>query len=168
MVKGMGIELRQIYERLSKVSLAKHGRAHAWQMQRARREQNRLKTYLGRVIRDIERKVAAGPIQVGQEHLKLKRLLEIARCIYAQQRHDQGKVYSVHVPEVECIAKGKAHKPYEFGVKGGVVVSSKESFVVGMQALPNYVMKWRPGRPHAIEKKPRPIGALRLKMRASN
>ena len=137
MAQGMGIDLRQSYERLSKLALAKQGRyAHARQMQRARREQKRLKTYLGRVMRDIERKVAAGPIQEVQEHTRLTRLLEIARRIHTQQRHDTGKVYSMHAPEVECIAKGKAPKPYEFGVKVGVVVTSKESFVVGMQALP--------------------------------
>ncbi|MXS78088.1 hypothetical protein ABF87_08985 [Nitrosomonas sp. JL21] len=44
-------------------------------------------------------------------------------------------MYSVHAPEVECIAKGKAHKPYEFGVKVGVVSTSKENFVVGMKAF---------------------------------
>lgn len=137
MAKGMDIDLRQSYERLSRLALAKHGRyAHARQMQRARREQKRLKTYLGRVMRDIERKVAAGPIPGEQEHSRLTRLLEIARRIHTQQRHDKGKVYSVHAPEVECIAKGKAHKPYEFGVKVGVVSTSKESFVVGMKALP--------------------------------
>ena len=45
-------------------------------------------------------------------------------------------MYSVHAPEVECIAKGKAHKPYEFGVKVGVASTSKESFVIGMRAFP--------------------------------
>lgn len=137
MAQGMNIDLRQSYERLSRLALAKHGRyAHARQMQRARREQKRLKTYLGRVMRDIERKVAAGPIPGAEEHSRLTRLLEIARRIHTQQRHDKGKVYSVHAPEVECIAKGKAHKPYEFGVKVGVVSTSRESFVIGMQALP--------------------------------
>ena len=135
--QGMGIGLRQSYERLSKVALAKHGRyAHARQMQRAKREQKRLKTYLGRVIRDIERKMAVAPMQAEQDYPKLKRLLEIGLRIHTQQRHDKGKVYSVHAPEVECIAKGKAHKPYEFGVKVGVVSTSKESFVIGMQAFP--------------------------------
>lgn len=131
MAKRHGIGLRQSYERLSKLALARNGRyAHARQMKRAKREQKRLKTYLGRVIRDIERKLTdAVP-------LKMNRLLEIARRIHAQQRHDKGKVYSVHAPEVECIAKGKAHKPYEFGVKVGVVSTSKESFVVGMKSLP--------------------------------
>lgn len=105
-------------------------------MQRARREQKRLKTYLGRVIRDIERKLAAAPAQTEQDCSRLKRLLELGLRIHAQQRHDKGKVYSVHAPEVECIAKGKAHKPYEFGVKVGVVSTSRESFVIGMQAFP--------------------------------
>jgi IS5 family transposase len=134
MAKKMGIGLRQSYERVSKLALAKSGRyRHARQMQRARREQKRLRTYLGRVIRDIERKLES---QATTEHPKLDQLLEIAKRIHAQQRHDKGKVYSVHAPEVECIAKGKAQKPYEFGVKVGVVSTSKESFVVGMQSLP--------------------------------
>ena len=136
MAKKMGIDLRQSYERLSKRALMMNGRyAHARQMRRAKREQKRLRTYLGRVMRDIERKVEAGQTGVGQEH-RLHRLLEIAKRIHTQQRHDRGKVYSVHAPEVECIAKGKAHKPYEFGVKVGVVSTSKESFVVGMKSLP--------------------------------
>jgi IS5 family transposase len=63
-------------------------------------------------------------------------LLTIAERIHQQQRKDHGKVYSVQAPEVECIAKGKAHKRYEFAVKVSVVSTSKESFVIGMQALP--------------------------------
>ncbi|BCT69125.1 IS5 family transposase [Nitrosospira sp. NRS527] len=137
LAKQRGIDLRQSYERVSKRALMMNGRyAHARQMRRAKREQKRLRTCLGRVIRDIERKVVLQQTEAGQEHAELKRLLEIAKRIHAQQRHDKGKVYSVHAPEVECIAKGKAHKPYEFGVKVGVVSTSKESFVVGMQALP--------------------------------
>lgn len=129
--KRMGIPLRQSYERVSKLALAKNGRyAHARQMKRAKREQKRLRTFLGRVIRDIERKLPE------EQAAKMNKLLEIARRILTQQRHDKGKVYSMHAPEVECIAKGKAHKPYEFGIKVGIVSTSKESFVVGMQALP--------------------------------
>src|SRR5437899_2869850 len=36
----------------------------------------------------------------------------------------------------KCLAKGKAHKHYEFGVKMGIVTTSKDNFVLGMQALP--------------------------------
>jgi len=123
--------LRQSYERVSKLALAKNGRyAHARQLARAKREQRRLRTYLGRVIRDIERKLP-------EVHAaRMNKLLEVAKRILAQQRHDKNKVYSMHAPETECISKGKAHKKYEFGVKVGVVSTSRESFVVGMQALP--------------------------------
>ena len=55
--------------------------------------------------------------------------------IFRQQRHDTKKVYSVHAPEVECIAKGKAHKPYEFGCKVAVVTTSKSNWVVGIEAV---------------------------------
>lgn len=129
--KRAGISLRQSYERVSKLALARNGRyAHARQMNRAKKEQRRLRTYLGRVIRDIERKLP-------EEHAaKMNKLLEIARRILTQQRHDKDKVYSMHAPEVECIAKGKAYKPYEFGIKVGVVSTSKESFVIGMKSLP--------------------------------
>lgn len=131
MSKRLGISLRQSYERVSKLALAKNGRyAHARQMQRARKEQKRLRTYLGRVIRDIERKLS------DEGAVKMNRLLELARRIHTQQRHDKNKVYSMHAAEVECIAKGKAHKPYEFGVKVGVVSTSKDNFVVGMKSLP--------------------------------
>jgi len=127
----LGIPLRQSYERVSKLALAKNGRyAHARQMQRAKREQQRLRTYLGRVIRDIERKLP-------EEHqVTMASPLETAKRILTQQRKDHGKVYSMHAPEVECIAKGKAHKPYEFGIKVGIVSTSKENFVVGMKSLP--------------------------------
>ena len=33
--------------------------------------------------------------------------------LLSQQRQDKQKLYSVHAPEVECLAKGKAPKPYE-------------------------------------------------------
>ena len=126
-----GLPLRQSYRRVGKQALVMNGRyAHARQMKRAKAEQRKLRTFLGRVIRDVERKAgkAIAPALAG--------LLSVAKRIHAQKRHDKRKVYSVHAPEVECIAKGKAHKQYEFGVKVGVVSTSKESFVVGIHALP--------------------------------
>ncbi len=67
-------------------------------------------------------------------------MLRIASRIHSQPRKrsegDPPKLYSVHAPEVECIAKGKANKQYEFGVKVGIVSTSKESFVIGATSLP--------------------------------
>jgi transposase, IS5 family len=126
--QGAGINLRQTYVRLSQRALARQGRyAQARQMKRARRETKRLRQYLGRVIRDIRRKCP-------RPAPALKALLERSERILRQQRHDTRKLYSVHAPEVECIAKGKAHKPYEFGCKVAVVTTSKSNWVVGVEA----------------------------------
>jgi len=126
--KAAGIDLRQTYVRLGKQALARQGRyAQARQMKRARRETKRLRLFLGRVIRDIRRKCP-------RPAPALKLLLERAERILRQQRHDSPKLYSVHAPEVECIAKGKAHKPYEFGCKVAVLTTSKNNWVVGIEA----------------------------------
>jgi IS5 family transposase len=62
-------------------------------------------------------------------------LLALARRLHVQERHDKGKLYSVHAPEVECISKGKAHKRYEFGCKVALAVSSKGGWVLAARAL---------------------------------
>ena len=124
-----GIGLRQSYPRLGKRALVMQGRyAHARQMRRAQRETKKLKTYLGRVIRDLRRR---SPVPDPE----MANLLERAERIHRQRRQDTGKLYSMHAPEVECIAKGKAHKKYEFGCKVSVATTSKDNWIVGVQAL---------------------------------
>ena len=127
--RQIGLKLRQTYVRLSKKALARQSRyACAQQLKRARKETKRLRTYLGRVLRNIERFI--GPLKE-----KYAALLGLSRRIYEQQRHDKQKVYSVHAPEVECIGKGKAHKKYEFGCKVQIVTTSKAGWVVGIDAV---------------------------------
>ncbi len=58
----------------------------------------------------------------------------MANRLLAQQKEDKNKLYSLHAPEVECIAKGKVHKKYEFGCKVSVVTTAKEPWVVGIKA----------------------------------
>jgi transposase, IS5 family len=124
-----GVALRQSYVRVGKRLLAQQSRyAHAKQWRRARRCTRRLRTILGRVIRDIERKVPDPGEETGD-------LLGLARRLHVQERHDKGKLYSVHAPEVECISKGKAHKRYEFGCKVALAVSSKGGWVLAARAL---------------------------------
>jgi IS5 family transposase len=124
-----GLRLRQSYARLGKILLMQQSRyTHARQLKRARRAQRKLHTILGRVIRDIERKSQ----DKGQElEPELGVLLQRAKRIFEQKRHDKNKLYSVHAPEVECISKGKAHKRYEFGVKVSVATTSKGGWHVG-------------------------------------
>jgi IS5 family transposase len=138
LAKKCGVELRQSYTRVGKFALIQHQRyAHAKQFKRAKRALRKLKTYLGRVIRDIARKIDGDPgLEAAFAHL-----LSLARRVRAQERGQRGpKIYSLHAPEVECIGKGKAHKPYEFGVKVSVATPLKHSkggqFVVHAQALP--------------------------------
>src|SRR5258707_2039028 len=122
---GAGIELRQSYKRVGKRALQKQGRyAHARQLKRARKETRKLRTYLGRVIRDIQRKAAASGTELSG---RLPAYLERATRIHRQQRADKHKLYSLQAPEVECISKGKEHKKYEFGCKVSVVTTSKRS-----------------------------------------
>jgi IS5 family transposase len=92
---------------------------------------------LGRVIRDVSRKIATRPELAAVLALPLS----LARRVRYQRRRERGrKVYSLHAPEVECIGKGKAHKPYEFGVKVSVATPLHRcaggQFVAHVQALP--------------------------------
>jgi transposase, IS5 family len=121
LAKKLGVELRQSYTRVGKSALIMHQRhAHARQFKRANKALRKLKTYLGRVIRDIARKIDGDHgLEAGFAHL-----LSLSRRVREQERGQRGaKVYSLHAPEVECIAKGKAHKPYEFGVKVSVATT---------------------------------------------
>ena len=137
LAKRQRIELRQSYERIGKAAFVRSQRyAHARQINRAAAQTRKLRTYLGRIIRDIERKMHTDESTPS----RMTRLLQVASRIHTQPRKrsegDPPKLYSVHAPEVECIAKGKAHKQYEFGVKVGVVSTSKESFVLAAKSLP--------------------------------
>jgi transposase, IS5 family len=124
-----GVALRQSYVRVGKQLLARQSRyAHARQWGRARGCTRKLRTILGRVIRDVERKLPDPSERIGD-------LLALAKRLHHQKRHDKGKLYSVHAPEVECISKGKAHKRYEFGCKVVLAVSSKGGWVLAAQAL---------------------------------
>jgi len=144
-----GIKLRQSYKRVGKLTLIAHQRyAHARQFKRANRALRKLKTYLGRVIRDVARKLESQPLLKP----KFARLLALARRVLSQQRGERGrKVYSLHAPEAECIGKGKPHRPYEFGVKVSVATPLKRckggQFAIHAQALPG-----NPYDGHTLEK----------------
>ena len=131
LAKKLGISLRQSYLRVGKRALFMHQRyGAARQPGRGKRELKQLKTYLGRVYRDVERQVSS---VVSPE---LERLLAQVARLLAQHREDSHKLYSMHAPAVECIAKGKAHQKYEFGVKVSVATGTCSNFVVGMCSLP--------------------------------
>jgi transposase, IS5 family len=134
-----GIRLRQSYLRVAKKARREAARLiHSGRRRQAERQVRQLRTWLGRLFRDIGRKIAgdaetkaafAGPLGL------------IARLL-RQRREDRGrdKLYSLHAPEVECIGKGKAQARYEFGVKVSVATTNTVApggqFVLGARALP--------------------------------
>ena len=127
--KKNGITLRQSYVRVSKSELFRQSKyAHAGQYKRAAKATKKLKTYLGRIVRDLRRKCE-------NPQGRLLELLEMSERLLKQQKNSKNKLYSFHAPETQCIAKGKAHKKYEFGSKVGVVTTSKDNWVVGIQAF---------------------------------
>ncbi len=133
-----GVPLRQSYRRVGKLALIKQQRyAHAKQFKRANKCLRTLKTYLGRVMRDIRRKTQGNK---ALEAAFAQPLSQAHRLLFQKKRQEAPKIYSLHAPEVECIGKGKAHKPYEFGVKASLATTVTPSkggqFIVHAKALP--------------------------------
>ncbi len=113
--KEHGIKLRQNYNRVGPQYVLMASRyAHAKQFKRMKKMNNKLKSRLGRVKRDIER-------QLPNYSVDIQSLFEVAlkqaQKLIEQEQHSKNKLYSLHAPEVECISKGKAHKPYELSAR---------------------------------------------------
>lgn len=129
-----GVDLRQTYVRKSKHALFLANRyMAARQMRKGRAMIKKVRNYLGRVMRDIERAYAKTPTLQSAFEAELAK----AKKIFKQTLNpkEPGKIYSWHAPEVECIAKGKAHKRYEFGCKASFSSTNKGNFIVGAMAL---------------------------------
>lgn len=129
--KRHGLVLRQSYVRVGKQAAVKAGRyAHARQFKRMRRELRRLRTWVGRLIRDIRRKAKQPPPRLAEALAKAQR-------IRSQQPSDSHKLYSWHEPEVQCISKGKARQRYEFGQKVALVTTNRSNWIVAATLLKN-------------------------------
>ena len=137
--KRAGIQLKQTFAKEGKaLRWRAGGYAHAKQFRRMRKVVKRQRTILGIVMREVQRKLRALDFVPAQSKAlsDLSMWLERAERIRTQQRADKNKLYALHAPEVECIGKGKARKPYEFGVKSAVVVSHKDGLMLGARTFP--------------------------------
>jgi len=132
LAKGLGITLRQSYIYTGKKLLIKYSRYnHAKQFKRKAAALKKLKVRLGRVYREILRKVEEEKIGLS---LDAKTLLEQCKRLLAQKRTSKNKLYSFHEPQTVCISKGKAHKRYEFGNKSTFITTAKECFILHADA----------------------------------
>ena len=128
------IDLRQNYKREAPRLAAQAGRyAHAKQYKRMKKTIKTLRTRVGHVQREVERKLHQLP---EHQQPQAQDLLGRVSRILTQKTKDKNKLYALHAPEVECISKGKARTPYEFGVKVTVATTFKEGLVVGMRSMP--------------------------------
>jgi IS5 family transposase len=127
-----GIALRQTYTRtLKQLMIDQRFHSHPKRRKKARAALRKIKTIAGRQVRDIERQF--NPAQ----KIKYEGILVILNKILTQKKGDQNKIYSIHEPEVNCIAKGKEAKKFEFGNKSGIVLTKTSKIVVGAIAFEN-------------------------------
>ena len=122
-----GIEQRQNYKRTVKTLLLKQRFAHHPKRKKeAKAALRKMRTIAGRLTRELERNLTADLLEEYQEQLK------IFYQIINQKRSDKNKIYSIHEPDVACIAKGKAHKKFEFGSKVSFAILPKSNIIVGV------------------------------------
>lgn len=129
--KKCGVKLRQSYrlvvQRLHYAQRYGHLPRHA---KKAKRALKKLRTLAGRQVRDLQRQL----VKLGKVELYITVLQAMDRIV-GQQRGDKNKVYSLHAPETSCIAKGKAHKKYEFGSKVSIASLWGSNVVVGISSF---------------------------------
>ncbi|VAW87381.1 Bll1957 protein [hydrothermal vent metagenome] len=124
------ISQRQSYVRvLKKQRLALHNGSHPRRRKKAAKARRKIKTIAGRLVRELQRKM-------NQEQLShYGETLEMFTQVLAQKRTDKDKRYSLHEPAVSCIAKGKAHKKFEFGSKVSIACTALSKVIMGIKCF---------------------------------
>ena len=130
--KSEEIVLRQTYTRtLKQLMIDQRFHYHPKRRKKAKAALRKIKTIAGRQVRDIQRQFDPSQTE------KYKELFAILNKIMSQKRSGKNKIYSIHEPHVNCIAKGKEAKKFEFGNKTGIVVTKTSKIVVGAIAFEN-------------------------------
>lgn len=128
--KKSGIKLRRSYKKevrgLARVIHFSQGEKQKRARQRAKK---RIKTLAGVILRDIQRKISR------EMRTQFAADLALFERVLQQKKDSKNKVYSLHEPQVECIAKGKAHKKYEFGTKAGLAMTKITGLIVGVKSF---------------------------------
>ena len=119
--KKEGVKQRQRYTKVSKQLVRDtYNGKHPKRAKKARKSQKHLKTIALRLIRELERNLTAEQLEFHKNNLALY------TKVATQKRTDKEKIYSIHKPFTRCIAKGKAHKQYEFGNKVGLITTANK------------------------------------------
>ncbi len=111
-----GIKQRQKYLKESKQLVRDtYNGSHPKRRKQAKKAKKRLRTIANSQLRELDRKMTA------QQKGRYAKDMELYQRVVNQQKNDKNKIYSLHKPFTNCIAKGKVHKPYEFGNKVGSI-----------------------------------------------
>ena len=125
LAKEHGIKLRRSYKREVKVLVRGiNFTLGVKKNQIVNKYRRRLKTVAGALLREIKRKLPASVLK------EYEGQFAVFERVVNQSRKDKNKIYSLHQPQVLCIAKGKAHKKYEFGSKVCLGVTKKSGIIV--------------------------------------
>ena len=127
LAKIEGIQQRRTYEKEVKALRLnlRHFR-HVKKRTKAKKAIKRLRTIALTQIRELERLLS------NEKLAQYQSSFEFYRQVLSQQKNDKNKIYSLHEPHVSCIAKGKDHKPYEYGCKVSIVATKTEGVIVGV------------------------------------
>jgi IS5 family transposase len=128
--RAENVDQRQSYVRVSKQLLRdSYFGHHPRRRTKARRARKKLRTIAGRLLRELERNLS------GEQLTAYKQPMELYWKVITQQRSDADKVYSLHKPFTACIAKGKAHKKYEFGNKVGLLTHPTRRVILAIKSF---------------------------------
>jgi IS5 family transposase len=126
--KKHGIQQRRTYNKeVKSLRLDIRHFRHVKKRSKATRALKRLRTIAGALIRELRRKLSSYCLF---EHYQKDFLLY--ERVLGQKPKDKNKIYSLHEPQVYCIAKGKDHKQYEYGNKVSVASTAKGNLIVGV------------------------------------
>ncbi len=126
--RAAGVQLKRSYRRVSRWLLKEYLRlTHGKKFRKAMKPLGKLRKYLGKILESLDPYLAACPSELLKE-------AAIGAKILIQSREDKNKIYSCHEPLVSCIAKGKSHRPYEFGSKVSLVTSEKSGLALSLSA----------------------------------
>ncbi len=140
----LGLKLNDTYKKQYKKGLIS-----LWKYKDASKSKKRakimkhLKVLVGRVIRAVERQLEeCGIVLENKQAALLAKIKGIhAQSFLGKAKREKYKaegnkiIYSFHAEEVECIGKGKLHKPYEFGNKVGLAISGRGNFILGVKSF---------------------------------
>jgi IS5 family transposase len=124
-LQGEQIGVRRTYKKeLKQLMKDQYNGHHPKRRRKATKARKRIKTIAHTLVRELRRKI---------DHDQYEEQLSLFKKGLDQKRNDKNKIYSLHELEVYCIAKGKAHKKYEFGNKVSVVKGLKTGVITSVK-----------------------------------